>query len=418
MMIAQTVTIHLPKPYPVQRDILRQAARYNVLACGRRWGKSTIGKRKLIKPALAGFPVAYFFPTYKMMTELWRDVVLRCEPLIKLKSEQEHRLELITGGVIDMWSLTDPNAARGRKYKAALIDEAAMEDDLERALQGVIRPTLADYRGELWALSSPKGHNYFEQMFLWGQDPTLPDWASWQRPTHDNPYIHPDELLSLERELPPLYYAQEILAQFVDIASNAAFLESMILWDACRVELPGLRRNEPMVLAMDAGISSDTFSIVGVTGMPGQRGKLAVRYVQQWIPQNGVKLDFDPIEEQIELICKQFAVTKLVYDPYQLHQMGTRLMTKGIVFTEAFNQGPRREHADKGLLDLILARRLLHDGNEALRQAAANADRRITGDSVQEKKLRIVKRSQSLKIDPLIAAGMACDEALKLGLDQ
>lgn len=207
-------------------------------------------------------------------------------------------------------------------------------------------------------------------------------------------------------------------AEWEDEQDSEAFLESMILWDACRADLPPLKRNEPMVLAMDAGISSDTFSIVGVTGMPGQRGKLAVRYVQQWIPQNGQKLDFDPIEEQIELICKQFAIIKLTYDFYQLHQMGTRLLNKGIVFTEVFSQGSRREAADKGLLDLILARRLLHDGNDALRQAVANADRRVTGDSVQEKKLRIVKRSQSLKIDPIICASMSCDEALKLGLDQ
>lgn len=207
-------------------------------------------------------------------------------------------------------------------------------------------------------------------------------------------------------------------AAWEDETDSEAFLESIILWDVCQEDLPPLRRNEPMILAADAGVTSDTFSLVGVTAHPTQRDKLAVRYVMQWVPSGGKKLDFDPIEATIVQVCRQFAVTALCYDPYQLHQMATRLLNNGTVLTKDFNQGPRREQADKGLLDLILSRRLVHDGNPILRQAAQNADRKVSGDSLEGRKLRIVKRSQSLKVDPLVCLSMACDEALKMGLNQ
>lgn len=76
------------------------------------------------------------------------------------KSEQEKRLELIGGGVIEMWSLDTPDAARGRKYRAVAVDEAAMIAKLQNAWQNAIRPTLTDYRGEAWFLSTLKSMNY------------------------------------------------------------------------------------------------------------------------------------------------------------------------------------------------------------------------------------------------------------------
>jgi hypothetical protein len=78
---------------------------------------------------LDGKPVAIFAPTYKMMSDVWRETYNTVLPTVKRVSAQEHRLELITGGVIDMWSLDTPDAPRGRKYQRVVIDEAAMGSD-------------------------------------------------------------------------------------------------------------------------------------------------------------------------------------------------------------------------------------------------------------------------------------------------
>jgi phage terminase large subunit-like protein len=78
-----------------------------------------------------------------------------------------------------------------------------------------------------------------------------------------------------------------------------------------------------------------------------------------------------------------------------------------------FSQGPDRLEADKNLLDMILAKRITHDGNPALRRHIDNADRKPDSES---RKLRIVKREQALKIDLTVCLSMALLTAQKLGL--
>jgi hypothetical protein len=66
--------------HPGQQEIIDNAARFNVVDCGRRWGKTKLCEELLASPddetngALNGFPVAYFAPTYKMLMEVWREM--------------------------------------------------------------------------------------------------------------------------------------------------------------------------------------------------------------------------------------------------------------------------------------------------------------------------------------------------------
>lgn len=196
--------------------IAREARRFNIVDCGRRWGKTTLGLDRALRPALDGQPVAWFSPTYKMLTEVWREFVRRLQPVTAALSVQQHRIELVTGGLIEMWSLDSPDVARGRRYARVIIDEAAMVGVLEFAWQEVIRPTLTDLRGDAWFLSTPRGRGYFWQLWSRGQDAMEPDWASWQRPTSDNPYIDPAEIAAAARELPERVFRQEFLAEFLE----------------------------------------------------------------------------------------------------------------------------------------------------------------------------------------------------------
>jgi len=189
-----------------------------VLACGRRFGKTTLGQNLVIYPALEGYPVAWFSPTYKMLSEVWREARHILKPIATSINSQEHRIELITGGVIDMWSLDNPDAPRGRKYARVVIDEAAQVVKLEEAWQAVIRPLLTDYKGDAFLLSTPRGMNFFHECFNRGQDELQPDWASWQMPTTANPYIDPDEVDKAKDELPEQVFSQEYLAQFLQNA--------------------------------------------------------------------------------------------------------------------------------------------------------------------------------------------------------
>jgi len=161
-------------------------------------------------------PVGWFAPTYKILADAWREIKVLLQPLTAEKQESEHRLKLITGGVLEMWSLEDPNAGRGRKYARAIVDEAAMTPNLEAAWTEAIRPTLTDLRGDGWFCSTPKGRNYFWRLYCMGQDEAERDWACWHMPTSANPYIDPDEVEAARTGMPERAFRQEYLAEFVE----------------------------------------------------------------------------------------------------------------------------------------------------------------------------------------------------------
>jgi hypothetical protein len=151
-----------------------------------------------------------------MLTEVWREVRRVFLPATERVNAQEHRLELVTGGVVDMWSLDTPGTARGRRYRRVVLDEAAMVPDLEDGWNAVVRPTLVDFKGDAWFLSTPKGHNYFRSLYDAGQDAQREDWASWQMPTVSNPHIDPAEVEAARLMLPERTFAQEFLATFLE----------------------------------------------------------------------------------------------------------------------------------------------------------------------------------------------------------
>ncbi len=164
--------------------------------------------------------MAWASPTYRMLKEVWLETKRVLAPVTVSSNASDHRIELLTGGVLEMWSLENFDSIRGRKYKRWVIDEAAMVADLEEAWQAVIRPTLTDYKGDAFVLSTPKGMNFFHQGFQRGLDPLQPDWASWQMPTLSNPFIDPDEVESARLELPERVFQQEYLAVFLEDAGG------------------------------------------------------------------------------------------------------------------------------------------------------------------------------------------------------
>lgn len=203
-----TLEVELAAPHPGQRRVLAEAKRFNVLRCGRRFGKTTMGEVVLVEPALEGHPVAWFAPTNKIMLEPWQHVASALKPVTARLNKIEQRIELITGGVVDFWSLDNPDSGRGRKYKRIVVDEAGIVRNLQQAWQETIRPTLTDLKGDAWFLGTPKGRNFFNQLYERGQQ-GRPGWASWSLGTIDNPYIDPAEIAEAKASLPEPVFDQE-----------------------------------------------------------------------------------------------------------------------------------------------------------------------------------------------------------------
>jgi len=216
------IPLHLRKLHAAQQRVRAESERFNVLCMGRRFGKTTYGLDTLLddprgKGALAGFPVAWFAPNSKLFDEVWLEAVKILRPIATRIDAQKNRIDLITGGVFDFWTLHNTDdPGRGRKYGRVFVDEAAIvpSERLRRQWNEAIRPTLTDYAGAADFGSTPKGSGYFKELFERGQSDE-PDWVSWQLPTTANPFIDPAEVEAARLELPNAVFRQEYLAEFV-----------------------------------------------------------------------------------------------------------------------------------------------------------------------------------------------------------
>lgn len=250
--------VRLPRLHGGQVEVRDGAARYNVLMCGRRWGKTVFGVERIADAALRGQSTAWFAPTYKYLAEVWRELVRRLRPVIVESNKTERRIELSTGGVIECWTLDDPDAARGRAYHLVIIDEAAKVRDLGEAWQAAIRPALADYQGAAWFLSTPRGRDFFHSLFVRGQQGDN-GWKSWRMPTSTNPHIDDGEIEAARLELPSHIYEQEFEAVPADQQSSPFGLDNIR-----RAMRDGPTSGRPVCYGVDLAKSSDHTVIVGL----------------------------------------------------------------------------------------------------------------------------------------------------------
>ena len=215
------IVLHLKSLHKGQHEVLNLSSRFNILKIGRRWGKTTLAVHELIpQPALDGHPVAYFAPTYGDLHDVWHELKMILNPIIKEKNEQQKQMRLITGGVIDFWSMDNPDSGRGRKYKRVIVDEAEKASKFKDAWQNTILPTLIDYSGDAWILSTPKfGDTYFKRLFNQGKKEN--DWSSFNLSTYQNPTIAKEDIDIIKRTMDELSFRCEILAEDIDLTRNS-----------------------------------------------------------------------------------------------------------------------------------------------------------------------------------------------------
>ena len=256
------IDLNLLKAHPNQQKILRECKRYNVLKCGRRFGKTSLCEELITDVLVDFYPVAYYAPTYKALYDVWGTFKEILEPIIIEKNETVKQLKTMGGGVLDMWSLEDPDSGRGRKYKRVIVDEAEMARHLEKAWTRTIRATLADYKGDAWFLSTPKfGSTYFKKLSAMNG----PNWASWIFTTYDNPYIDREEIDEARDMLDESTFRCEFLAEDVSLAVNK-FIYS---FDAKKHIIPGLQGwpDLPICLAFDFNVDPITCLVAQHDGL-------------------------------------------------------------------------------------------------------------------------------------------------------
>ncbi len=279
-----------PMPHPGQAIILNHPARFRVVACGRRFGKSLLAKLDALLTAIDGGVAWWVLPTYTMAQESWSDLEFYVEGLADIKIERgNRRIRFPSGGMLAVRSGHEPDRLRGAGLDAVIIDEAAF---CSPAVWHAVRPALSDRGGKALLLSTPQGRNWFWGLYQKGLDPDQAGWVSWQMPTWANPFIPREEIEAARHDMPAQTFAQEYQAAFLS-GANAVFPEAR----AC-VGQPRYQAGQQVVFGVDwgrmddytavivmseAGHVVDTLRIRGLRWAT-QREKL-IRLAKRWSPE-------------------------------------------------------------------------------------------------------------------------------------
>lgn len=211
------LTITLPPLHPTQQTIAKDPTRFKVVCCGRRWGKTLLAMTMLLRDALKGKRLWHVAPSYKQTLEGW-EYLQRLVSQMPRGVAKVHLSELLVsfvgGGSIQMRTADNPNNLRGAGLDGVVLDEAATIKP--EAWDLVLRPALADKQGWALFISTPQHFNWFYDLFEKGQGEDA-DWASWQKPTWDNPFIPETEISAAQRDMESADFDQEFGASFTAV---------------------------------------------------------------------------------------------------------------------------------------------------------------------------------------------------------
>lgn len=205
------MTLELPPLHRGQLELENDGKRFQVVVCGRRWGKTTYGVRKCLKGALQGGTYWWIAPQYSVASIGWRMLKRITAQIPGCEVREADRCVILPNeGSIWIKSADNPDSLRGEKLAGVVFDEfTTMKPE---TWFEVIRPALSDTKGWAVFIGTPKGKNWAYQ--LWRSAQVRKNWSAYRKPTIDNPYIDPREVEDARLDMSDEQFKQEYEADF------------------------------------------------------------------------------------------------------------------------------------------------------------------------------------------------------------
>jgi len=184
--------------FQTQWDFITHPSKMKALFATRRFGKSYTAGLYLMKEALEnpGCSVLYVALTRESAKGImWKDIlkILNTKHKLKIKfNETLLTATLPNGSIIYLMgadsSEDDKNKLLGRKYKLAIIDEAAsFTINMRELVYGILKPAMADLAGTICLIGTPS--NITRGLFYDVTTGAEPGWHLVKANTKDNPYM-------------------------------------------------------------------------------------------------------------------------------------------------------------------------------------------------------------------------------------
>ena len=212
-----------------QKEVYSDSTRFKVVVAGRRCGKSRLSVVNLLVEGLKcpkGSAVMYVAPTQGQARQIIWDAIMDLgRDVISNSHVNNMDITLINGAKIYVRGSDRPDTLRGVSLTYLVLDEVA--DIKADTWEKVLRASLSDKKGRALFIGTPKGRNWFYDMYNLGLSEEDSEWKSWHFTTRDNPLIDPEEIEGAKKSLSSFSFKQEYEASF-DNAGTDVFKESWL----------------------------------------------------------------------------------------------------------------------------------------------------------------------------------------------
>lgn len=207
-------------------EVFKSTKKRKVVCAGRRWGKTELAAWILITEALKSdrLDTAYVCPTFAMGKQIiWDKLKTLGAPVIKDVHENTATITLINGRRIYVKGSDRPDTLRGVGYAYIVLDETA--DMKPETWELALQPTLADCDGGVLFIGTPKGKNWFYDLYINAEDDD--DWDAWSFKTIDNPFLSKEVIEKSRLTMSTFAFRQEFEATF-ETAGAGLFKEEWV----------------------------------------------------------------------------------------------------------------------------------------------------------------------------------------------
>lgn len=254
--------IHSYAPRPQFIEFHSRSARWAILVCHRRAGKTVAAINDLIAKALhtekPHARYAYIAPLYGQAKSIaWDYLVQFTTGLRTYMNVSELTVELYNGSRIRLFGGDNPDALRGIYLDGVVLDEPAQMKP--RLWTEILLPLLSDRKGFAVFIGTPAGKNSFFEMVQYAQ--ARPDeWFSMVMRASDSGIIDDEELARLREQMDEDEFNQEFECSF-DAAIKGSYYGKVVNeMDADGRLLDDIPTDptKPTHCALDLGFRDDT----------------------------------------------------------------------------------------------------------------------------------------------------------------
>jgi hypothetical protein len=265
MLALSKITV---RPHAGQQVVLDSPARFKVMNCGRRWGKTVLAAKIAVsKTRKPNQMIWWVAPQYRITKRGYEEVLKQLPPGVlahdpppssNFDAGRAVILRFKNGTKMEFYSAERPEGMLGAAVDFAVLDEAAIMP--MRIWNQIVSPTLIDHLGGALMISTPRGRNWFYKAWQRGQDPEQKEWDSWTFTTQDNPHLPEGEADRMAADMPRMEADQEIYAKWIAAGSSVFILEDRALQDAAVLDNHLVEDCPPMghtVLGIDLARTND-----------------------------------------------------------------------------------------------------------------------------------------------------------------